>query len=109
MSDGDRALLDAILRGRARLELRIDNLLETARIDLEQRPYTAGAATIDLGALVRDVRDDALSLHRARRFLHAAAFPDEPLFVAGDLRALRPALREPGRQRAQVQRARLRA
>jgi len=82
-------LLDAILHETTRLELRIDNLLETARLDIEQRPYSAGAAEIDLGLLVREVHDDARWAFAARGGTFELIAPDEPLFVKGELRALR--------------------
>lgn len=90
VSETDRGLLlDAILQETTRLELRIDNLLETARIDLDQRPYEAGLDAVDLGALLRDVLDDARWAFAARAGSSALSAPDEPLFVAGDARALR--------------------
>lgn len=90
VSEDDRALLlDAILQETLRLELRIDNLLETARLALEDRPYSAGASPIDLGALVKDVHDDARWAFTARGGTFNVEVPDEPLFVVGDVRALR--------------------
>lgn len=84
-----RLLLEAILHESTRLELRVDNLLETARIDLEQKSYAAGASAIDIGALVHDVHDEARWAFAARGGTFEVALPDEPLFVAGDQRALR--------------------
>jgi two-component system phosphate regulon sensor histidine kinase PhoR len=90
VGEADRALLlDAILHETTRLELRVDNLLETARIDLEQKSYAAGASALDLGALVREVHDEARWAFTARGGSFEVWLPEEPLFVAGDRRALR--------------------
>lgn len=50
-------LLDAVLNETNRLELRIDTLLETARIDFERRPYLT--ERVELVALVADILRDA--------------------------------------------------
>lgn len=83
--DRDR-LLDAVAHETARLELRIDNLLETARLDLEPLPFSD--ARVDLGGLVTSVLEDA-------RWAVAAVGGgstievEAPVWVAGDERALR--------------------
>jgi signal transduction histidine kinase len=55
--DDRRTLLDAVLHETNRLELRIDTLLETARIDFERRPYLT--ERVELVALVADIARDA--------------------------------------------------
>jgi signal transduction histidine kinase len=52
-----RMLIEAVLHETNRLELRIDTLLETARIDFERRPYLT--ERIDLVALLSDIVRDA--------------------------------------------------
>lgn len=82
-----RLLFTAVTNETHRLELRIDNLIETARLDLERRPYER--RPIDLVTLVREVLDEARWAFAAAggTFAHPAA--DEPLMVYGDRRALR--------------------
>jgi len=101
----DRAmLLDAVLHETNRLELRIDTLLETARIDFEQRPYRT--TEIDIVVLLRDiVRDSRWSFAIRHGHFGLAVSQGEgrestaidmdspathrPLVVGGDARALR--------------------
>ncbi len=88
LSPDDRArLLEAILHETSRLELRVDNLLETARLDLERRPFTR--STIALGELAASVLDDARWAFAARRGRSEMTCAAEPLSVDGDERALR--------------------
>jgi signal transduction histidine kinase len=90
-------LLDAVLHETNRLELRIDTLLETARIDFEDRPYTL--ERIDLTVLLRDILRDARWSFAVRQGSFAlrvegrdALPPDSELpalNLAGDRRAIR--------------------
>lgn len=98
LATSDRAmLLDAVLHETNRLELRIDTLLETARIDFENRPYAL--ERIDLVALLRDILRDArwsfavrqgsFGLHVEGRDALAVTSDLPELTVAGDRRAIR--------------------
>lgn len=100
LAEADRVLLfDAVLHETNRLELRIDTLLETARIDFENRPYTL--ERVDLVALLGDILRDARWSFAVRQGTFAFSVdgrdvlgPDpQPssaaLCVAGDRRALR--------------------
>src|SRR5690606_35701082 len=80
-------LLDAILHETTRLELRVDNLLETARLDLERRPFAL--ARIDLGDLVRHVLSDARWAFAAASGKYDVSEVPTGLLVEGDRRALR--------------------
>lgn len=82
-----RLLFTAVTNETHRLELRIDNLIETARLDLERRPYER--RPIDLVTLVREVLDDARWAFAAAGGSYAPPDADEPLMVVGDRRALR--------------------
>lgn len=88
LAPADKQLLHtAVLNETHRLELRIENLIEAARLDLEHRPYDLGP--LDLVSLVRDVLDEARWAFVA---LGGSATPpsaDEPLMIVGDPRALR--------------------
>ena len=88
LAPADKLLLfQAVTNETHRLELRIDNLIETARLDLEQRPYDFGP--LDLVALVADVLDEARWAFAARGGVYTPPSADEPIMVAGDRRALR--------------------
>lgn len=88
LSLADKHLLfDAVMNETNRLELRIDNLIETARLDLEQKPYDIGA--FDLTQLVREVLDEARWAFAARGGTFSITAPDEPLVIDGDRRALK--------------------
>jgi signal transduction histidine kinase len=90
-------LLDAVIHETNRLELRIDTLLETARIDFENRPYAL--ERIDLISLLRDILRDVRWSFAVRQGSFAfrvdgldalpsdAALPE--FSVAGDRRAIR--------------------
>jgi len=82
-----RLLFEAVMNETNRLELRIDNLIETARLDLEQKPYDIGP--FDLTTLVRDVLDEARWAFAARAGTFTVTAPDEPLVIDGDRRALK--------------------
>ncbi|MCB9733253.1 MAG: HAMP domain-containing histidine kinase [Deltaproteobacteria bacterium] len=87
LSPDDRALLvDAILHETGRLELRIDNFIETARVDLEPRLFAD--AIVDLGELVGGVVSDARWALTAARGAGACDADDE-LLVRGDPVALK--------------------
>jgi signal transduction histidine kinase len=88
LSSEDACLLfKAVTNETHRLELRIDNLIETARLDLEHRPYDLGP--LDLVALVREVLDEARWAFAAAGGSFTPPSADEPLMVVGDARALR--------------------
>ena len=84
--DDQALLLDAILHETTRLELRIDNLLETARLDLEPRPFAE--TRVDLRALVASVLTDAHWAFTAALGEYRVD-PGSPVEVLGDARALR--------------------
>jgi len=88
LSAADRERLwTAIQNEASRLELRIESLIEAARLDLEHRPYDR--RPIDLVGLVRDVLDE---LHWAFAAQGGTIDPpdaDAPLMVDGDERGLR--------------------
>jgi len=87
LGDEDRALLlDAVLHETTRLELRIDNLLETARLDLEPRPFAE--STVDLRELLAAVLADARWAFAAQQGEYVVE-PGDPVPVLGDRRALR--------------------
>lgn len=85
--DDKRLLFKAVTNETHRLELRIENLIETARLDLEQRPYDL--RTLDLVALVREVLDEARWAFAAQGGSSTRLAADEPVMVVGDRRALR--------------------
>ena len=95
--EDQRLLLDAIVQETGRLELRIDTLLETARLDLERRPFDT--QLIDLVGLVREVLDEAHWAFTARggsSRVEDTRAPGtdgtsrgDPMFVSGDRRALK--------------------
>lgn len=88
LSQGDKRLLfTAVTNETHRLELRIDNLIETARLDLERRPYER--RPIDLVTLVREVLDEARWAFAAAGGTYTPPSADEPLMIYGDRRALR--------------------
>jgi signal transduction histidine kinase len=80
-------LYEAILHESERLERRIDNLIETARLDLEQRPYDR--RVFDLSELVREVFDDLRWAFVARGGTFKLPPSPEPVLVSGDRRALK--------------------
>lgn len=85
--DDKRLLFTAVVNETHRLELRIDNLIETARLDLERRPYDLGP--IDLVALVREVLEDARWAFTAQGGTAQPPVADEPMMIIGDRNALR--------------------
>lgn len=88
LTESDRKLLfTAVMNETNRLELRIDNLIETARLDLEPKPYDVGP--FDLSTLVREVLDEAFWAFQARGGSFTVTTPDEPLVIDGDRRALK--------------------
>lgn len=88
LAEDDRNLLfTAVLNETNRLELRIDNLIETARLDLEPKPYDVGP--FDLSTLVSEVLDEARWAFFARGGSFIIKAPDEPLVIDGDRRALK--------------------
>lgn len=86
-ADDKRLLFKAVTNETHRLELRIENLIETARLDLEQRPYDL--RPIDLVALVREVLDEARWAFAAQGGASTPPAADEPVMIVGDPRALR--------------------
>lgn len=80
-------LFEAIMNETNRLELRIDNLIETARLDLEHAPYDIGA--FDLITLVREVLEEARWAFTARGGTFTLDVHDEPLVIDGDRRAIK--------------------
>ena len=86
-ADDKRLLFKAVINETHRLELRIDNLIETARLDLERRPYDLGP--VDLVALVRDVLEEARWAFAAQGGTSSPPAADEPVMIIGDRNALR--------------------
>jgi len=80
-------LYEAILHESERLEHRIDNLIETARLDLEQRPFET--RVFDLGELVSDVFEDLRWAFIARGGTFTFPAASEPVLVSADRRALK--------------------
>lgn len=88
LSEDDRRLLFTALMNEAlRLELRVDNLIETARLDLEPRPYDVGP--FDLEALVKEVLDESFWAFQARGGSYTIAPSTEPLVIEGDRKAVK--------------------
>lgn len=87
LADGERELLfGAILHETSRLELRIDNLLETARLDLERVAFAE--TVVDLRRLVEGILEEARWAFTAAQGDYAVV-PGAPVRVLGDERALR--------------------
>ena len=86
-ADDKRLLFKAVINETHRLELRIDNLIETARLDLERRPYDLGP--VDLVALVRDVLEEARWAFAAQGGTSSPPAANEPVMIIGDRNALR--------------------
>jgi len=88
LSASDREVLwTAIQNEASRLELRIESLIEAARLDLEHRPYDR--RPIDLVGLVRDVLDELRWAFAAQGGTIDPPDADAPLMVDGDERGLR--------------------
>lgn len=85
-AEDEHKLFEAVINGTHRLELHIETLIETARLDLEHRPYELGP--LDLVALVRDVVASAHWAFAAQGGTAAAPQADEPMMIVGDVRAL---------------------
>jgi signal transduction histidine kinase len=88
LTQEDREVLwTAIQNETSRLELRIESLIEAARLDLEHRPYDR--RPIDLVGLVRDVLDELRWAFAAQGGTVEPPDADAPLMVDGDERGLR--------------------
>ncbi|MBL8788154.1 MAG: HAMP domain-containing histidine kinase [Deltaproteobacteria bacterium] len=88
LTQADREVLwTAIQNETSRLELRIESLIEAARLDLEHRPYDR--RPIDLVGLVRDVLDELRWAFAAQGGTVEPPDADAPLMVDGDERGLR--------------------
>lgn len=87
LSAADRELLySAVLHETGRLELRIDNLLETARLDLEKIAFVQ--SVVDLRRLAETVLSEARWAFTAAQGDYELV-PGEPVRVQGDERALK--------------------